>query len=75
MSVRPWPSLREEDRWLIEAMEERLSEGGMTPDEMRAQARELREQAAQAEFDGAREGALALAERYEQEAAARAASR
>lgn len=56
-------------------MEERLSEGGMSPGEMRAQARELREQAAQAEGDGAREAALALAERYEQEAAARAAAR
>lgn len=75
MSVRPWPSLREEDRWLTEAMEERLSDSGMSPDELRARAQELREQAAQSEVDGAREAALALAERYEQEAAVRAGAR
>lgn len=73
--IRPWPSLREEDRWLLEAMEERLSATGMSPEEMRACARELREQAAQSEIDGAREAALALAERYEHEAASRAGAR
>lgn len=75
MSVRPWPSLREEDRWLTEAMEGRLSESRMSPDEIRSRARELREQAAQSEVDGTREAALALADRYEQEATARAGAR
>lgn len=73
--IRPWPSLREEDRWLIEAMEERLSGTSMSLEDMRECARELREQAAQSEIDGAREAALALAERYEQEAASRAGAR
>jgi hypothetical protein len=73
--IRPWPSLREEDRWLIKAMEERLSGTSMSPEDMRECARELREQAAQSEIDGAREAALALAERYEQEAASRAGAR
>lgn len=70
--IRPWPSLREEDRWLTTAMEERLSTSTLSPDEMRARARELREQADASEIDGVRDAALALAERYEQEAAARA---
>lgn len=73
--IRPWPSLREEDRWLIEAMEERLSDSTMGPDEMRARARELREQAGATEVEGIRNAALALADRYEQEAAARAGAR
>ena len=73
--IRPWPKLRDEDRWLIAAMEERLTDTSMSPDEMRACARELSEQAAHSEIDGAREAALALAERYEQEAASRAGAR
>lgn len=73
--IRPWPDLREEDRWLIEAMEQRLADSSMSPDEMRECARELRDQAAQSEIDGAREAALALAERYEQEAVSRAGAR
>lgn len=72
--TRPWPSLREDDRWLTTAMEERLSYSTMSPDDMRARARELREQADASDIDGVRNGALALAERYEQEAAARAAT-
>lgn len=73
--IRPWPALREEDQWLIEAMEERLSDSTVSPDEMRKSAREMRELAAQSEIAGAREAALALAERYEQEAASRAGAR
>lgn len=75
MSVRPWPSLRDEDRWLTEAIDGRVSESGMSPDEIRARAQELREQAAQSEVDGAREAALALADRYDREAATRAGTR
>lgn len=73
--IRPWPALREEDRWLIEAMEERLTDSTVSPDEMRKSAREMRELAAQSEITGAREAALASAERYEQEAASRAGAR
>lgn len=72
--IRPWPSLREEDRWLTTTMEERLSDSTMSPDDMRARARELREQADASDIDGVRKAALALAERYEHEAGARVAT-
>lgn len=70
MPARPWPPLRDEDRWLTAAMEERLRTSDRTPDEMRERARELREQAEQSDVEGVRDAALALAERYEEAAAA-----
>ena len=73
--VRPWPSLRDEDRWLIEAMEERLGDSTMSPDEMSVRGRELREQAAATEIEGVRGAALALADRWEHQAAARTGAR
>jgi hypothetical protein len=75
MPARNWPSLREEDRWLTEAMEERLHSSDRTPDELRGRARELRDQAEQSDTKGVRDAALALAERYEEEAASRSAAR
>lgn len=54
---RAWPALLDEDRWLTPAMDERLRTSERSPDEMRARARELREQV--------RDAALALAERYQ----------
>ena len=75
MPARPWPDLRDEDRWLIAAMEERLQTSDQSPDEMRARARELREQAEQSDAKGIRDAALALAERYEQAASARLGAR
>jgi transposase len=75
MSVRPWPTLRDEDRWLTTAMEKRLSAGSRNPDEMRARARELREQGEQSDVKGFRDAALALAERYEEAATARLGAR
>ncbi len=71
MPTRPWPALREEDRWLIATIEERLRASEQSPDEMRARAGELREQGSQSEVRGVRDAALALAERYEEAAAAR----
>lgn len=56
-------------------MEERLSAGGQSPDEMRARAAELREQAEQSDIEGVRAAALALAERYEEAAAASVGAR
>jgi hypothetical protein len=75
MPARPWPTLRDEDRWLTGAMDERLRASERSPDEMRARARELREQAEQSDVKGVRDAALALAERYEEAAAARLGTR
>lgn len=69
MSARPWPALREEDRWLIAAMEERLRRDGQDPSELRARAGELRAQAERSNIEGVRDAALAIAERYEDIAA------
>lgn len=71
MDVRPWPPLLDEDRWLAELMDSRLRESTQSPEELRARARELRTEAERSEIEGMRDAALALAERYEQAAAAR----
>lgn len=71
MDVRPWPALDDEDRWLTELMDSRLQESTQSAEQLHVRARELRAQAEQSEMKGAREAALALAERYEQAAAAR----
>jgi hypothetical protein len=71
MDIRPWPPLREEDRWLAELMDERLRETTQSVEDLRTRARELRSQAEQSEMKGARDAALALADRYEQAAALR----
>jgi uncharacterized protein YceH (UPF0502 family) len=71
MSVRPWPALNEENRWLTEAMDRLLRESTQSPDELRARAHELRAEAAQSDMKGIRDAAQALADRYEQAAAAR----
>lgn len=72
--ARPWPALPEEDRWVIELMEERLEDPWQTPEELEARAKELRLEAAEVDIRGVRGAALVLAERYEQAAAARVAS-
>lgn len=74
-TLRPWPEVLEEDRWLIDYMEERFEQSTQTPDEMRARAAHLRAEADRAEWKGSRDMSLALAERYEQAAAARLAAR
>jgi hypothetical protein len=71
MDVRPWPELLAEDRWLTEVMDRRLRASTQSVEELRARACELRAQAEQSEFKGARDAALALADRYEQAATAR----
>ncbi|HET9153638.1 MAG TPA: hypothetical protein VFN85_05940 [Solirubrobacterales bacterium] len=55
-------------------MEERLERTSQPPRELSARAEELRAQAAQTDIEGYRDAALALADRYEQAAAARLAS-
>ncbi len=56
-------------------MEKRLRETSQTPTELRARARELRVEAEQTDLKGIQDAALALAERYEEAAAARVAAR
>lgn len=75
VSTSPWPSLRDEDRWLIAAMEDHLRDSTQSPEQLQARARELRAQADQSDIKGVRDASLALAGRYEDAAAARLAAR
>lgn len=70
-SVRPWPEILEEDKWLIELMEEQFEKTPLSPEELRGRAAELRRQADETGMSACREMALALAERYEETAASR----
>jgi hypothetical protein len=74
MAVHPWPEIPDEQRWALELMEERLDRTAQPPRELSARAQELRVQAAQTDIEGYRIAALALADRYEQAAAARLTS-
>ncbi len=71
MDVQPWPVLPAEDRWLTDAMDRRLRDSTQSAEQLRSRARELRVEAEQSDVQGIRNAALALAERYEQTAAAR----
>lgn len=64
----------EDSRWALELMEERLEHAEQTPEELSERAKELRRQASGTDLAAHRDAALALAERYEQAAAARLAS-
>jgi hypothetical protein len=74
MSERRWPEVLTGHEWTIEAMEERLEQTAQAPEELSARAAELRAQAAETDIDGFKTAALALAERYDEAAAARLAS-
>lgn len=74
MAIHPWPDVPDKHRWALELMEERLEQTTQPARELLARADELRAQAAQTDIEGYREAALALADRYEQAAAARLAS-
>jgi hypothetical protein len=71
MDVRPWPVLPDKDRWLADTMDRRLRDSTQSAEQLRSRARELRTEAEQSDVQGIRNAALALAERYEQTAAAR----
>lgn len=73
--VKPWPAGLDAHPDVVELFEETLAETTQTAEELRARARELREEAEQTEILGHREAALAMADRYEQAADARVASR
>ena len=73
--VRPWPeALVDAHPEVVRLFEETFAETTQTPEELRARARDLRDEAERTEILGHREAALALADRYEQAAAARVAS-
>lgn len=74
-SAGPWPEVRDEDRWAIQLMEERLEKTRQSPAELRARATELRAEAQRTDISGVRDAVLAIAERYEQLAAARTGAR
>ena len=74
MAVHPWPDIPDKHRWVLELMEERLEQTTQPARELSARADGLRAQAAQTDIEGYRDAALALADRYEQAAAARLAS-
>lgn len=71
MAARPWPEIPDDQRWIVELMEERLEQTTQPPEALAARARELRAQAERTDIDGYRDAALALADRYELAAAAR----
>ena len=74
-SMRPWPSVAEEDQWLIELMEERFEQTSKSPEQLQARAKELVAQAEAAHAGGHRDALLALADRYEAAAEARLSRR
>lgn len=74
--VHPWPEVdSDEDRQVIELMEELLETTEQTPEELRARAAELRDEAQQTKIRGYRNAALVLADRYEQVATTRLSAR
>jgi hypothetical protein len=73
--VRPWPKLRDEDQWLTALMEELLAADDLDAEELRARAHQLRAEVLHRPADGDRDAALALADHYEQAAAARSTTR
>jgi hypothetical protein len=74
-SVRPWPTVGEEDQWVIGFMEERFGKTPLSPEQLRARAQDLRTQAEQGRAGGDKDARLALADRYEEAAAKRLARR
>jgi len=75
MSADRWPELRDEDRWLIAAMEQRLRSTTQSSEQLMARARELREEADSTNIVGVRDSCFALADRYEAAAATRLPAR
>jgi hypothetical protein len=74
-SVRPWPTVAEEDQWVVEFMEERFEKTPLSPEQLRARAKELRAQAERGRAGGDKDARLALADRYDEAAAKRLAAR
>ena len=73
-SIDHWAGIASEGRWATEMMEDLLANTTRTQEELLNRARELRAKAAATDIEGYRAGALRLAARFEQAAAARVAS-
>jgi len=71
MKALTWPTLNDGDQWLTAAMEQAMRESNQTPEELRAQARKLRAEAAETDVKGIREACLTMAANYELVAAER----
>lgn len=72
LGVRPLHDLiAPSDEQMAAEMQRTIYEGSQTPEELRARARELRDQAALTDLHGVREASLAIAERKELVAALR----
>jgi hypothetical protein len=74
MKAMTWPTLKPEDQWLTTALEKQLLESNQTAEELRAEARRLRAEAAQRELKASRDALLAAAANYELVAAERLAA-
>jgi hypothetical protein len=74
-SVDTWDGIAPEGRWATELFDELMETTTQTPEALLARARQLRMEANATEIDGFRTGCLKLAQRYEQTAAARRATR
>ena len=74
MKALTWPTLKPEDQWLTTALKKQLLESKQTAEQMRAEARRLRAEAAQREFKAGRDALLAAAANYELVAAERLAA-
>lgn len=72
MAVRPWPEFPEEMRWILDSYDELIADGNGTPAEKIERAAELRARAAGLGPVSGKDALLAIAERYEEAAAARA---
>ena len=74
MSADSWPGLRDEDTWLIAAMEQRLQSTTQSSEELMARARELRG-GRQHERRRCARVMFCTADRYEEAAATRLPAR
>jgi hypothetical protein len=69
-----WPTLIDGHQWVTEALEKELLESNQTPEELMAEARRLRAQAAETDIKAYREADLMAAANFELVAAQRLAA-
>jgi hypothetical protein len=74
MKAMTWPRLDDDHQWLTAALEQEMLDSNQTAEELRAEARRLRTEAAQREFKASREALLMAAANYELVAAERLAA-
>jgi hypothetical protein len=74
MKAMAWPTLDDDHQWLTAALERQILESNQTPEELRAEARRLRAQAAETDIKACREADLMAAANFELVAAQRLAA-